>query len=154
MARVVVVIMASLLLVSGVMVALVDAGGVPPCAPPTCAPPPPPCPPRTLVTRMVPCTRTEMVAEVIPFTRTVPVQKIGFRTQKVLLKGIPTGQPCGLDPCTKCCPQPFCQVVDQKVPYVYYEKQCIPDYRVVYKPICRPVMLPQTYMVEAYPLCR
>ncbi len=56
MARVVVVIMASLLLVSGVMVALVDAGGVPPCAPPTCAPPPPPCPPRTLVTRMVPCT--------------------------------------------------------------------------------------------------
>jgi hypothetical protein len=147
MARVMVLIMASSLMVSGGLVTLADAMGGYPC-------PPPPCPQRTLVTKMVPCTRTELVAEVLPCTRTVPVQKIGFRTQKVMLKGIPTGQPCGLDPCTKCCPPPFCQVVDQKVPYVYYEQKTVPDYRIVYKPVCRQVMLPQTYMVEAYPMCR
>jgi hypothetical protein len=71
-----------------------------------------------------------------------------------MLRGFPTGRPCGLDPCTKCCPQPFCEIVDQKVPYIYYEYKTIPDYRVIYRPVCRPVMLPQTYMVEATPLCR
>jgi len=151
MARVVVVLMTSLLLAMEIFSVPAYSGGSP-CPPPMC--PPPSCPERTLVTRMVPCTRTELVAEVLPFTRTVPVQMVGYKTQKVLLKGIPTGQPCGLDPCTKCCPQPFCQVVEQKVPYIYYEYKCVPDYRIVYKPICRPVMLPQTYMVDATPMCR
>jgi hypothetical protein len=29
----------------------------------------------------------------------------------------------------------------------------MPSYNVVYKPVCRQVMLPQTYMVEATPMC-
>lgn len=122
-----------------------------------CYPPPNPCsppPPCTMITKMVPCMRTEIVADVQPCTRTVPVRKIGYRTQKVLLKGMPVGSPCGLDPCTKCCPQPFCQVVEQKVPYVYCEQQTVRSYNVVYRPVCRPVMLPQNYLVRAYPMCR
>lgn len=121
------------------------------CYPPTCSPPP--CPQRTLVTKMVPCTRTEVVAEVQPCTRMVPVQRVGYRMQNVMLKGTPVGRPCGQDPCTKCCPPPFCQVVQQKVPYTYYEMQSVPWYNVCYKPVCRQVMLPQTYMVEATPMC-
>jgi len=70
-----------------------------------------------------------------------------------MLKGIPVGQPCGMDPCTKCCPQPFCQVVEQKVPYYYCEKKTVTSYNVVYKPVCRTVMMPQTYMVQAQPMC-
>jgi hypothetical protein len=119
-----------------------------------CYPGPAQCaPPRTLVTKMVPCVRTEIVAEVQPCTRVVPVKRIGYKMQNVMLKGIPVGSPCGQDPCTKCCPQPFCQVVQQKVPYVYYEPAPMPSYNVVYKPVCRQVMLPQTYMVEAVPMC-
>jgi hypothetical protein len=152
MARVAVVVIASLLLIIGISSGPAQSWGGYSCPPPSCQPPP--CPQRTLVTRMVPCMKTEMVAEVLPCTRTVPVQMVGYKSQKVMLRGFPTGQPCGLDPCTKCCPQPFCEVVDQKVPYIYYEYKTVPDYRVVYKPVCRPVMLPQTYMVEATPLCR
>jgi hypothetical protein len=118
-----------------------------------CGPVAQPCPQRTLITKMVPCVKTEMVAEVQPATRMVPVKRVGYRIQNVLLKGTPVGRPCGQDPCTKCCPQPFCQVVQQKVPYVYYEPQCVPWYNVVYRPVCRTVMLPQTYMVEAIPVC-
>lgn len=117
---------------------------VQPCAPPPC----------TFITKMVPCTRTEIVGEVKPVTQCVPVRKIGYRMQKVLLKGTPVGFPCGLDPCTKCCPQPFCQVVEQKVPYVYFEHKTIRSFQVCYKPVCRPVMLPQTYMVQAHPMCQ
>jgi len=119
-------------------------------------PPPNPCapPPCTFVTRMVPCTRTEIVGEVVPYSQCVPVQKIGWKTQKVLLKGSPVGQPCGLDPCTKCCPPPFSQVVEQKVPFTYYEPKTVQAYTVNYRPICRPVMLPQTYMVQSFPLCQ
>jgi hypothetical protein len=73
--------------------------------------------------------------------------------QNVMLKGIPVGCQYGKDACTKCCPQPFCQVVHQKVPYTYYEMQAVPWYNVCYKPVCRQVMLPQTYMVEANPIC-
>jgi hypothetical protein len=149
MPRVVVVLIASLLLMTGILAGPAQSMGGYSCPPPNC---PPPCPQRTLVTKMVPCMRTELVAEVLPYTRTVPVQMV--RCQKVMLRGFPTGQPCGLDPCTKCCPQPFCDVVEQKVPYTYYEYKTIPDYRVVYRPVCRPVMLPQTYMVEATPMCR
>lgn len=119
-------------------------------------PPPSPCapPPCTFVTRMVPCTRTEIVGEVVPYTQCVPVQKVGWRTQKVLLKGSPMGQPCGIDPCTKCCPPPFCEVVEQKVPFTYYENKTVQSYAVNYRPVCRPVMLPQTYMVQSFPLCQ
>ncbi len=126
------------------------------CCPPqpACAPPcPPPCT-RHIVTRMIPCTRTECVAEVQPTYRTVPVKRIGWRPQNVMLKGIPVGAPCGQDPCTKCCPQPFCQVVTQKVPYEYYEYKKVPWYNIVYKSVPRPVMLPQQYMVEATPMCQ
>jgi hypothetical protein len=152
MARVAVVLVASLLLIIGISSGPAESWGGYSCPPPNC--PPPSCPQRTLVTKMVPCMKTEMVAEVLPCTKTVPVQMVGYKTQRVMLRGFPTGQPCGLDPCTKCCPQPFCEVVDQKVPYIYYEYKTIPDYRVVYRPVCRPVMLPQTYMVEATPMCR
>jgi|GEM_PF-721182 len=152
MARVAVVLVASLVLIIGISSGPAESMGGYSCPPPNC--PPPSCPQRTLVTRMVPCMKTELVAEVLPCTRTVPVQMVGFKSQRVMLKGFPTGQPCGLDPCTKCCPQPFCEVVDQKVPYIYYEYKTVPDYRVVYRPICRPIMLPQTYMVEATPMCR
>lgn len=124
-----------------------------------CYPAPNPCapqcaPPSTLVTKMVPCMKTEIVADVVPYEQCVPVKKIGYRTQKVMLKGVPVGQPCGLDPCTKCCPQPFCQVVEQKVPYVYYETKKVRSYNICYRPVCRPVMLPQTYLVQAYPMCK
>ena len=102
---------------------------------------------------MIPCTRTEIVAEVQPVYRTICVPRVAYRPQKFMLKGIPVGQACGLDPCTKCCPQPFCQVVEKPVPYVYYEKQKVRSYCVNYKPVCRPVMLPQTYMVQCYPMC-
>lgn len=140
------------LLVSSVSGGSVLAWNCYPPAPPQCAPPcPPPC---TLITKMVPCTRTEMVACVQPVVQCVNVPKIAYRPQKFLLKGTPVGQPCGLDPCTKCCPQPFCEVVEQPVPYVYYEQKKIRSYTVSYKPVCRPVMLPQTYLVQAYPVCR
>jgi hypothetical protein len=95
-----------------------------------------------------------MVADVVPCSRTVPVQKVGYRTQKVLLKGTPVGQACGIDPCTKCCPQPFCQVVEQQVPYVYCEPKTVTSYTLNYRPVCRTVMMPQTFMVQAYPMCK
>ncbi len=124
-----------------------------------CYPPQNPCapqcaPPSTLVTKMVPCMKTEIVADVVPYERCVPVKKIGYRTQRVMLKGVPVGQPCGMGPCTQCCPRPFCQVVEQKVPYVYYDKKTIRSYNICYRPVCRPVMLPQTYLVQAYPMCK
>ncbi len=107
----------------------------------------------TFVTRMVPCVRTEMVAEVQPCTRAIPVKRIGYRIQNFMLKGIPVGSPCGQDPCTKCCPQPFCQVVQRQVPYVYYQPMCVTCYNVVYRPVCRQVMVPQTYLVRETPMC-
>jgi hypothetical protein len=125
------------------------------CSPPQpmCAPPcPPPCT-RHIVTRMVPCVRTECVAEVQPSCRVVPVKRIGWKPQQVMLKGTPVGSPCGQDPCTTCCPQPFCQVVTQKVPFEYYEYRTVPWYNIVYKSVRRPVMLPQQYVVEAAPVC-
>lgn len=119
-----------------------------------CYPGPSPCGScGTLVTRMVPCVRTEMVAEVQPCMRAIPVKRIGYRMQNFMLRGIPVGSPCGQDPCTKCCPQPFCQVVQRQVPYVYYQPVCVPWYNVVYRPVCRPVMVPQTYLVQTIPMC-
>lgn len=112
------------------------------------------CPQRTVVTRMVPCVKTELVAEVVPCTRMVPVKKVGYRIQNVMLRGMPVGQPCGVDPCVRCCPQPFCQVVQQKVPYEYYEPKAVCTYNVVYRPVQRQIMLPQNYVVEAVPMCR
>jgi hypothetical protein len=102
----------------------------------------------------VPCVKTEMVAEVMPCTRYVPVKKIGYKKQNVMLRGVPVGKPCGMDPCTQCCPQPFCQVVQQMVPYEYYEPKPVTTYNVVYKPVQRRVMMPQTYCVEAVPMCK
>jgi len=155
MQRAVVAVVAGLI-VSVALAGAALAGGFyprpspPPCAPPCPPPSPPPC---TLITKMVPCMRTEIVAEVKPVTQCIPVKKIGFRPQKFMLQGTPVGQPCGLDPCTKCCPQPFCQVVEQQVPFEYYEKKTVQSYTISYKPVCRPVMLPQTYAVQAYPVC-
>ena len=72
---------------------------------------PAPCPPASYcVTKMVPCVKTEMVASVRPVSMCVPVQKVGYRCQKVLVKGTPLGAPCGSSPCVQCCPQPFCKV--------------------------------------------
>jgi len=153
MPRVVVVVIASLFFITAILSGSAQSMGRQGCPPPNYCPPPK-CPERTLVTRMVPCMKTELVAEVLPCTKTVPVQMVGYKTQRVMLRGFPTGQPCGLDPCTRCCPQPFCEIVDQKVPYIYYDYKTIPDYRVVYRPVCRPVMLTQTYMVDATPMCR
>jgi hypothetical protein len=144
MERVMVVVVAASMLVIGLVG---SAQSMNACMPPQC------CPQQTYVTKMVPCVRTEMVPEVQTCTRTISVPKMGCRIQNVLIKGTPVGRACGQDPCTKCCPQPFCQVVQQKVPYVYYEPMCVPYYNVVYKPVCRPVMLPQTYLVEAIPMC-
>lgn len=148
MKRIVFAFMAAAILVAGIAAsAECMAGG--------CYPAPVQCgPQRSLITKMVPCMRTELVAEVKPCVKTVPVQRVGYRLQNFMVCGTPVGQPCGLDPCTKCCPQPFKQVVQQKVPYVYYEPQCVQSYEVVYRPVCRPVMVPQTYMVETTPMCR
>jgi hypothetical protein len=147
MARVVVVIMASLILISGILTdSALSFNG--------CAPTPQCAPQQCFVTRMVPCKKTEMVPEVVPCTRYVPVQKTAWRCQKVLLTGTPVGRACGQDPCTTCCPQPFCQVVEQKVPYCYYEYKAVPYYTVNYKPVCRTFMLPQTYMVQASRMCQ
>ncbi len=76
MARVAVVLVASLLLIVGISSGPAESMGGYSCPPPSCRPP---CPQRTLVTRMVPCMKTELVAEVLPCTRTVPVQMVGFR---------------------------------------------------------------------------
>jgi hypothetical protein len=148
MARVVVALMASFLFVSGF--AAGPAQSYMGCAPP----PPPTCGQQTVVTKMIPCVRQEIVGEVQQTTRCVPVWKVAYKTQRVMVRGCPIGPPCGMDPCTKCCAQPFCQVVDQKVPYYYCEYKKIPWYNVVYKPVCRPVMMPQQYLVEATPMCR
>lgn len=110
-------------------------------------------PPCTYVTKMVPCIKTKWVPEVIPCKTVVPCPKIGFKCQKILLKGTPVGSACGADPCTTCYPQPFCKVVTQKVPYTYCEPKCVTYYKVQYRKVCYPVMLPQTYQVQAIPLC-
>ncbi len=116
---------------------------------------PPPCPPQpTYVTKMVPCLKTDVVAQVIPTWRTVPVKKVGYKCQKVVVRGTPVGRPCGAGPCEKCCVQPFCTVVPQMVPFCYYENQKVPTYQVAYRKVCRQVMRPQTYRIDAYPLCR
>lgn len=149
MARVMIVLVASVVLSFGFLVGSAQAYV-------GCAPPPPPScgPQQTIVTKMIPCVRQEIVGEVQRTARYVPVWKVGYKTQRVLLKGSPIGRPCGQDACTKCCPQPFCEVVNQKVPYYYCEYKKVPWYNIVYKPVCRPVMLPQQYLVEAVPLCR
>ncbi|MFC1835567.1 hypothetical protein ACFL2Q_12650 [Thermodesulfobacteriota bacterium] len=105
------------------------------------------------VTKMVPCVRMKCVPQVVPCKTVVPVQKIGYKCQKVLVKGTPVGCPQGIDPCTKCCPQPFCKVVTRKVPYVYCVQQCVPSYKVIYKRVACPVWLPQTYRVCETPMC-
>jgi hypothetical protein len=105
------------------------------------------------VTRMVPCTRTEMVGHVVPCQTLVPVPRVTYRPQRLLLKGMPVGPACGQDPCTKCCPQPFCEMAVQQVPCVQYDYKPVTHYNVQYRQVCRPVMLPQTFMVQAYPLC-
>ena len=107
----------------------------------------------TYVTKMVPCVKTQMVPEVIPCKTYIPVQKVGYRCQKILLKGTPVGAACGADGCTQCYPQPFCKVVTQKVPYTYCVPKCVTYYQVRYRKVCCPVMLPQKYMVQAIPLC-
>ena len=146
MERVMVAIIVALVFLAGIVG---SAQSMTPCPPPA-----PPCPQRTVVTKMVPCVKTELVAEVVPCTRIIPVKKIGYRTQNVMLKGTPVGRPCGVNPCIQCCPQPFCQVVQQKVPYEYYEPKSVPWYNVVYRPVQRQIMLPQNYVVEAIPMCR
>jgi hypothetical protein len=116
-----------------------------------CQPPPPPqC---GYITKMVPCVKTQMVPQLVPCTAVVPERKIGYRCQKVLVRGCPVGPPQGMDPCTKCCPQPFCHVVTQQVPFTYCVPRKVCYYNVVYKPVCRTVWLPQTYKVQAMPLC-
>jgi hypothetical protein len=146
MKRVMVVVVATALLLVSLAGSALSWNG--------CMPPPPQCgPQQTFVTKMVPCVRTEMVPEVQPCTRTVTVQKVGYKTQNFLVKGTPVGMACSQDPCTKCFPQPFCQVVQQKVPFVYCEPVQVPWYNVVYKPVCRKVMMPQTYLVETVPVC-
>lgn len=111
-------------------------------------------PPCRYVTKMVPCVKTELVPQVVPCTAVVPEKRIGFRCQKVLLRGVPVGPPHGANACTRCCPEPFCRVVVQKVPYAYCVPKCRPYYNVVYRRVCRTVWLPQTYKVDAIPLCR
>ena len=103
---------------------------------------------------MVPCVKTELVPQVVQSTACIPVTKVKYRNQKVLIKGTPVS-PCGPgSPCVKCCPQPFCKVVVQKVPYTYCETKKVPYYSVVYKRVCRKVMVPYTYRIDAVPLCR
>lgn len=145
MERIVVVVSAALLILAGIAGpgACMAGGPMPGCGAPPC----------TYVTKMIPCVKTQMVPQVVPCKAVVPVKQIGYRCQKVLVRGMPVGMPCGMDPCTKCCPQPFCQVVTQKVPYVYYVPKCVSYYNVTYKPVCCTVWLPQTYKVEATPLC-
>ena len=114
--------------------------------PPTCAPEP------KYITQMVPCTKQECVAEVVPCWTTVPVTRTAYRCQKFLVKGTPVGQACGQGPCTQCCPQPFCTVQEQMVPYQYCDYEKVQYYQVQYKKVCRPVWLPQTYRLDFCPL--
>ncbi|MFH0825791.1 MAG: hypothetical protein V2B18_23800 [Pseudomonadota bacterium] len=106
------------------------------------------------VTKMVPCVRTEMVPQVRQCQTVVPVQKVGYTNQKVLVKGTPVGCSNGGDPCVKCCPQPFCQVVCRPAPYVYYEYKTVPYYSVTYSKVCRTVWMPQVYKMDYTPLCK
>ncbi len=93
-----------------------------------CYPGPAQCaPPRTLVTKMVPCVRTEIVAEVQPCHASCPSQENRLQDAKRHAERNPSRISLRQDPCTKCCPQPFCQVVQQKVPYVYYEPAPMPS---------------------------
>lgn len=112
---------------------------------------PPPC---RYVTVMVPCLKTEMVAQLQPYNVTVPVKKIGYASRKVLVTANPVGPVCGTGPCVRCCPKPCSWVEERKVPYSYCEKKIVPWYRVVYKRVCRSVMVPHTYKVNTVPLCR
>lgn len=116
--------------------------------------PPAPCPPQCgFVTKLVPCVKTQMVPQLVPCTTVVPEQRVGYKCQKVLVQGCPVGPPHGADSCTKCCPQPFCQVVTRQVPFTYCVPKTVCYYNVVYKPVCHTVWLPQTYKVQAMPLC-
>lgn len=148
MKRVTVVISAVVALLAGLTVSAHAMGFYSPPAQPNCAPQ------SMYVKKMVPCIKTELVAEVKPCTVTVPVQRVGYRCRRVLVKETPVGRPCAVDPCVRCFPQPSCRVVTQKAPYVYYESQCVPWYNVTYKKVCRKVWRPQVFKVEARPLCR
>ncbi len=106
------------------------------------------------VTIMTPCVKSEWVAQTQPCLTPMPVKRVCFKDQKVLIKATPVGSACGMDPCVKCCPQPMCKVVTQRVPVVYYEQQMVPSYNVVYKKVNKKIMMPQTYKVDAYPLCK
>jgi hypothetical protein len=116
---------------------------------PGCAPPP------YYVTKLVPCVKTEMVGCVKPCTRYVPVKTVRFRCQRFLLKGTPVGCAQGASPCVRCCPQPYCRIVERKVPCVTWAYKPVKYYNVCYRPVCRRVWLPQTYRVQPIPLgCR
>jgi hypothetical protein len=94
-----------------------------------------------------------MVPQLVPQMMVVPELKTGYRCRKILVRGFPVGCPRGIDPCTKCCPQPFCHVVNQTVPFTYTVPKKVCSYNVVYKPVCRTVWLPQTFKVQAIPMC-
>jgi len=141
------------MVVVSVALMLVAALAVPAQCMNPCQPPPPAPPQCGYVTKMVPCVKTQMIPQLVPCTAVVPERKIGYRCQKVLVRGCPVGLPKGVDPCTQCCPQPFCQVVTQQVPFTYCVPKKVCYYNVVYKPVCRTVWLPQTYKVQATPLC-
>ncbi len=148
MKRVTVVISAVVALLAALTVSAHAMGFYPPPAQPNCAPQ---C---TYVKKMVPCIKTELVPEVKLSTVTVPVRRVGYRPQRVLVKETPVGRPCAVDSCVRCFPRPSCKVVTQKAPYVYYESQCVPSYNVTYKKVCRKVLRPQVFKVETRPLCR
>jgi hypothetical protein len=142
-----VVVLASLALIVGVGLAgqalcKNACGAAPQCAP-ACS----------YVTRMVPCVKTELVPEVQPCSVVVPETKVGYRCRPVMIKGVPVGCPAGAGSCVQCYPQPFCQVVNQTVPFYYTVPKVVPSYNLVYRKVCKPVWLPQTYQVQAVPLC-
>jgi hypothetical protein len=113
------------------------------------------CPPGDqFVTVMAPCVKSEWVAETQPCMTPVPVKRVCYKDQKILVKATPVGPACGKDPCVRCCPKPMCKVVTQKVPMVYYEQQLVPSYNIKYRKVCKKVMVPYTYKVQAFPLCR
>jgi hypothetical protein len=141
-----VVVPAVVALIIGVGLAQ-DALCGPACAPAVCAPS---C---SYVTRMVPCVKTELVPEVQPCSVVVPETRVGYRCRPIMIKGTPVGCAAGAGACVQCYPRPFCQVVNQTVPFYYTVPKVVPSYNLVYRKVCKPVWLPQTYKVEAVPMC-
>jgi hypothetical protein len=113
------------------------------------------CPPGDqFITVMTPCVKSEWVARTQPCMTPMPVKRVCFKDRKVLIKATPVGPACGTDPCVRCCPRPMYKVVNQKVPMVYYEQKMVPSYNISYEKVNRKVMVPYTYKVDAYPVCR